>query len=81
MLIIIPFKPVDKYVTSTVKSQCCTNELFTLGRDENNEDYFLLHLLNLQREQQIYTINRNSKISTYLADQGSGYSNKSLENI
>ena len=41
--------PSDKYGPCTRKSQCCVNELFTIFRVENNEYYFLLNLLIVQR--------------------------------
>ena len=40
-----------KYNPSTIKYQCRANKLFSISRDENNEDYLTLDLLNAQREQ------------------------------
>ena len=31
--------PIDKYDYCTRKAQCCANELFVLGRVENNQDF------------------------------------------
>ena len=69
---ILPSTSVGKYEPSTKKAQCRSNELFEISRTENNEDYFPLDLLNVQREQQKYPIKINSKLSTYISDQGSG---------
>ena len=44
--------PRDTYESSTRKAHCRTNELFKIGRLENNEDCFLLNILIVQREQQ-----------------------------
>ena len=51
-LSIFPSKSVNKYEPRTSNSQCRTNELFTIIWEENNEDRFLLNILNVQREQQ-----------------------------
>ena len=45
----LPSKPNDKYYPYTRKAQCRANELFTIGRVENNEDCFPLNLLIVQR--------------------------------
>ena len=37
-----PSTPIGNYEPSTLKSQCCANELFALSRDKNNEDGFPL---------------------------------------
>ena len=41
-------KPSNKYDTCTSKSQCCANDVFTIGRVENNKDCFPLNLLTVQ---------------------------------
>ena len=45
----LPSTSVNKYNHSTSKARCHVNRLFTIGRDENNEDCFPLNLLNVQR--------------------------------
>ena len=40
---------VNKYEHITMKDQCCSNELFGIGIDENSKDFFPLELFNLQR--------------------------------
>ena len=45
-----PSMPSDTYKPCTRKSQCHANELFAIGRVENNEDCFPLNFLILQRE-------------------------------
>ena len=32
----IPYTPVDKYYTRTLKAQCCRRKLYTLGRKKMN---------------------------------------------
>ena len=54
---------VFKYELNQSKAQFRANELFTIVRAENNEDCFLLNLLNVQREQQKYFRKINSKLS------------------
>ena len=46
------FTPSDKNETCTRKAKCRINKLFTIGREEKNENCFLLNLLIVQREQQ-----------------------------
>ena len=53
MISILPYKPVEKYKPSTSKDYCGANKLFKIDREENNKEFFLLNLLNLQREQQM----------------------------
>ena len=48
-LSILPSTPRDKYESSTRKDQCCTKELFTLGRVENNDDFLPINLLIVQK--------------------------------
>ena len=48
----LPSKPSNKYDHCIGKSQCCANELFPIGRVENNENVFLLNILIVQRKQQ-----------------------------
>ena len=48
----LPSTSVDKYKPNTTKSQCRKNELFSIGRVENNEDCFPQNLFNVQIEQQ-----------------------------
>ena len=67
-----PYKSVEKYKPITSKAQYCVDELFTIGREENNEDCFPLNILNVQREQQKEPRKVNSKLSTYISDRGSG---------
>ena len=73
-LSILPYKPSNKYEPCTRKAQCCANNLFEIGRVENNEGCFPLNILIVQREQQKELRNINSKLSTYISDQGYGYS-------
>ena len=47
----LPYTPSNKNETCTRKAQCCANELFAIGREENN-DPPPLNLLIVQREQQ-----------------------------
>ena len=56
-------KSVEEYEPITSKTQCCANELFTIGKEENNDDCFPLNILNLQREQQKELIKVNDKLS------------------
>ena len=59
----LPSNPNDKYKPFTRNSQCCANDLFAIGRAENNEDSFPLNILILQIEQQKEPRNINSKLS------------------
>ena len=45
----LPYTSVDKDDPSTSKTQCCMNELFTIGREETDEGCFPLNLLNVLR--------------------------------
>ena len=47
----LPSTHSNKYNTCTRKAHSRANESFTLGRIENNENYLLLNLLIVQREQ------------------------------
>ena len=49
ILSILPYTSVDKYETSTMKSHCRSNELFTTGRVENSEYFFPIYFLNAKR--------------------------------
>ena len=40
----LPSAPSDKYEYCTGKAQCRANELFEIGRVQNNEDCFLLNI-------------------------------------
>ena len=77
----LPSASLDYYQPSMVKAQCCANELFTIGREENNEDCLPLKLLNVQIEQHKYLRKINYKLSTYILDRESSYSKQSLEKI
>ena len=77
----LPSMPSNKYENGTWKSQCCVNELFAIVRVENNEDYFPLNILILQREQKKELRNVNSNLSTYISDQGSGYSMQEFDDV
>ena len=46
----MPYTSVDNYNPITSKSQCCEDKLFATGRVENNKDFPLLYLLNVQRK-------------------------------
>ena len=48
----LPYTSVDKYEPSIIKPHCCTNDLFAIGRAENNRYCFPINILNLQIEQQ-----------------------------
>ena len=69
---IFPYKSVNKYKPITIKSQCHANELFVINTEENNKEHLPLNILNMQREQQKYPIEVNSKLSAYIAHQGYG---------
>ena len=73
--------PGDKNKSCTRKAQCRANELFAIGMEEKNEYYFPLNLLVLQREQQNELRNINSRLSTYISDQGSSYYMQELNNV
>ena len=45
----LPSTPINKYGNCTRKDQCHANELFAIGRVKNNECYFPLNLLIVQR--------------------------------
>ena len=77
----LPSTPSDKCEPCTRNSQCRTNELFTIDRVENNENIFPLNLLIVQREQQKELRNINYNLSTYISDQGSGYSMQELDDF
>ena len=76
-----PSTPSYKNETCTSKAQCCTNELFTIGREENNDNCFPIKLLILQRKQQKELGNIKSILSTYISDRVSGYSKKELDDV
>ena len=80
-LSILPSSPSDKYQPCIRKGQYCVNQIFTLGRIENKKYCFPLNLLILQREQQKKLRNINSKLSTYISDQGYSYSMQALDYI
>ena len=44
----LPSTPSNKNETCTRKAQFCENELFAIGREENNDIFFLLNLLIVQ---------------------------------
>ena len=48
----LTYTPSNKYKTYTRKAQCRSNKLFKIVRIENNEDFFLINILIVQREQQ-----------------------------
>ena len=81
MLSRLPSTPGDKYEPCTRKAQCRANDLFTIGRVENNEDCFPLNLLIAQIEQQKKLRNINSNLGTYISDRGSGYSMQEIDNV
>ena len=72
---------VDNYETSTSKAQCRANELFGIGREENNEYCFLLNILNVKREQQKELRKVKSNLSAYISDRGYGYPKKYFDDI
>ena len=78
---ILKYTYVKKYEPSTSKDQCCATELFVISWSENNEDWFPLNLLNVQREQQRELIKENHILGTYISDQGYVYSNKALDKV
>ena len=51
-LIRLTYTSVEKYRPSTMKDHFCSNKLFAIRIDKNNEDYVPLYLLNVQIEQQ-----------------------------
>ena len=71
----------NNYAPCTSKAQCCAKKLFTIGRVENNEDFFSPNILIVQREQQKEPRNINSNLSTYISGQGSGYPMQELDNV
>ena len=78
---ILPSKSANKYEHITSKSQCHAKDLFAIDIEENNYYYFLLTVLNVQREQQKELRNLNYKLSAYILYWGSGYSNQALNNV
>ena len=48
----LPSMPSDNYEPCTKKAQCWANDLLSIGRLENNEDFFPLNILIVQIEQQ-----------------------------
>ena len=80
-LIRLPYTPVNKYYTITVKDHCCENQLFALGRDKNNKFCFPLTLLNVEIEQQKELRDINSKPNAYLTDRVFCYSRQVLDNV
>ena len=64
-----------------MKSQCCVNELFSIGRKNNNEYFPPITLLNVQRGKQKDMRNRNFKISAYLTDLVYVYSNQVIDDV
>ena len=46
---IFSYTSVDKYESSTSKTQCCANKLLKIGRVENNKERLPLNILNMQR--------------------------------
>ena len=77
----IPSTSINKSKPFTRKSQCHANYLFAIDKLENNKDCFPLNILIVQREEQKEPINRNSKLSTYILYQVSGYSRKDLNYV
>ena len=77
----LPSLPRDKYEPCTRKAQCSTKKLFAIVREESNEKFPPLNILIVQREQQKEPRNINSNLSTYIYDQGSGYSMQELDNV
>ena len=63
MLSRLPSTSVKNYEPSTFKAQCHANELLSIGREENNEDFPLLNILNVQIEEQKDLRKLNSKLS------------------
>ena len=66
MFSILTSTPSNKYESCTRKSQFCIDELFTLSKLENNDDFFPLNILIVRREQQKEPRNITSKLSTYI---------------
>ena len=62
-IIILPSASLYKYARITSKVKCHTNELFAIGRVEDNEYFFVLNILNVQREQQKELRKVNTKLS------------------
>ena len=56
----------NKYKPSTMKAQCYRNKLSEIGRDEKNEDYFPIYILNVQIEQQKDLRTLNYKLRAYI---------------
>ena len=74
----LPSMQSEKYQSCESKDQCRTYALFAISGVKNNKDCFPLNILILQREQQIKLRNIDSKLGTYILNQWSGYSMKSL---
>ena len=70
--------PSEKNESCTRKAQCRANELFAISR-KNNDNCFPLKLLIVHREQQKELRKINYNLSTYILDQGSGYSMQRLD--
>ena len=60
----LPFTSVNKYEPCTRNSKCCENDLFEIGRVENNEYCFPLNIFIQRRKQQKEMRNINSNLST-----------------
>ena len=75
------YKSVGNNNDITNNDQCRANELFLIGKGGNNEDVLPLNILNVQIEQQKELRKVNSKISAYILDRVSGYSEQDLRII
>ena len=78
---ILPSTTINKHDPCTSRYQCLANNLFALGKVENKENFFPLNIFIVKIEQKKEPININSKLSTYISDQGSGYSMQALNNV
>ena len=78
----LPSTPSGKYEPCTRKAQFFANKLFAIGGVEKKKYIlFPLNILIVQVEQQKELRNINSKLSTYISDQGSGYSMQALDYV
>ena len=81
MLIRLPYTKVnqDKPINRRDISQA--NKLFETKSEQNLDDGVPLKSLMLQQEQHKQPRNKNSKLSAYMQDQISSYSQRVLDNI
>ena len=68
MISILPSTTIDQQEPITTKALSQSNELFTTTAEQTVEDRYQLDLALVQKKQQKYLINGNSKLSAYIQD-------------